>query len=97
MEFANYNAQESWQIFVKFCRKNGISIGEGVQEPYTVLFDQLSRCREFANGRSVRTIFQETSLRMKARVIEAEETDNIDEIAAEDLLTLEEAIETLGL
>ena len=34
---------------------------------------------------------------MKARVIEAEETDNIDEIAAEDLLTLEEAIETLGL
>ena len=97
VEFANYNAQESWQIFEKFCRKNGITIGEGVQEPYTVLFDHLSRYREFANGRSVRTIFQETSLRMKARVIEAEETDNIDEIGVEDLLTLEEAIETLGL
>lgn len=95
--FPNYNAQESYQIFEKFCVKNGVSIGDGVKEKYLEVFEGLVKCPEYANGRSVRTIFRETASRMKARVVHTDDTQNLDTITQADLLGAEEAKSVLGL
>ena len=96
VEFPDYNGEECWQIFEKFCEKNGISVTEGVQPIYTMLFGRLSGYEEFANGRTVRKVFRETCVRMKKRVIEGETLEFINVITTDDLLEQEEAIEMLG-
>ena len=98
VHFRDYSAEETYDIFALFCRKNGYAISPGVRERCVEGFARLKTLEYFANGRTARTIFERTASRMKRRVVRSADTpDELKRtILTEDLLSAEEMIREIG-
>jgi SpoVK/Ycf46/Vps4 family AAA+-type ATPase len=70
IHFADYNAQEMTKIFLFLAAERGIVLAEGVEERVRNLMEQqvLRKDRSFANGRTVRTIFERVLERQAERI-----------------------------
>ncbi|MDR1481032.1 MAG: AAA family ATPase [Synergistaceae bacterium] len=98
VRFKDYTARETYEIFSLFCGKNGFAISPGVAERYIPAFEHLRTLEYFSNGRTARTIFEKTSLRMKRRVVRSAGTPEElkKTITTDDLLSLDEMIREVG-
>ena len=99
VHFRDYTAKETFDIFALFCRKNGYTITEGVEEIYIPIFEELKKLEYFSNGRTARTIFEKTTMNLKRRVVRSENISGEDakRILPEDLLSLDEAVAVIGV
>lgn len=99
VHFRDYTAKETFDIFALFCRKNGYTITEGVEEIYIPIFEELKKLEYFSNGRTARTIFEKTTMNLKRRVVRSENISGEDakKILPEDLLSLDEAVAVIGV
>ncbi|MDE6024279.1 MAG: AAA family ATPase [Lachnospiraceae bacterium] len=99
VHFRDYTADETYDIFKLFCKKNGFSISEGVREIYVPVFEELKKLEYFSNGRTARTIYEKTTMNLKRRIVRS---DNIEPgtektIIPTDLLSVDEAIAVIGV
>ena len=99
VHFKDYSADETYDIFALFCKKNGFKIAEGVREIYIPIFEKLKKLEYFSNGRTARTIYEKTTANTKRRIVRS---DNIDPAEAKtittaDLLSEEDAIRVIGV
>lgn len=99
VHFRDYTAQETFNIFALFCRKNGYTVMDGVEEIYVPIFEELKKLEYFSNGRTARTIYEKTTAKLIHRVVYSENISEEDskKILPEDLLSLEEAISVIGV
>jgi len=99
VHFRDYTAKETFDIFALFCRKNGYTITDGVEEIYIPIFEELKKLEYFSNGRTARTIFEKTTMNLKRRVVRSENISGEDakKILPEDLLSLDEAVAVIGV
>lgn len=99
VHFRDYTAKETFDIFTLFCRKNGYTVTEGVEEIYVPIFKELKKLEYFSNGRTARTIYEKTTMNLKRRVVRSENISGEDakKIIPEDLLSLEEAVAVIGV
>ena len=99
VHFRDYTAKETYDIFALFCRKNGYTITDGVEEIYIPIFEELKKLEYFSNGRTARTIFEKTTMNLKRRVVRSENISGEDakKILPEDLLSLDEAVAVIGV
>ena len=99
VHFRDYTAKETFDIFALFCRKNGYTITDGVEEIYIPIFEELKKLEYFSNGRTARTIFEKTTMNLKRRVVHSENISGEDakKILPEDLLSLDEAVAVIGV
>lgn len=99
VHFRDYTADETYDIFKLFCKKNGFSISDGVREIYVPVFEELKKLEYFSNGRTARTIYEKTTMNLKRRIVRS---DNIEPgtektIIPDDLLSVDEAIAVIGV
>ena len=96
--FDDYSGDEAFCIFEMFAASEGLKIDPLVREHYTKLFEALSQRENYANGRTVRNIFNATFRRLKTRVVHQDEVDEKQSrtILVEDLLGFDEAMELMG-
>ncbi|MDR1943240.1 MAG: AAA family ATPase [Synergistaceae bacterium] len=99
VRFLDYTAEETYEIFALFCRRNGYAVADGVRERCTAGFEKLKKLEYFANGRTARTIFERTASRMKQRVIRSANLPGElkKTILPEDLLSDEEMASEVGV
>ena len=99
VHFRDYSAEESYDIFNLFCRKNGYTVSDGVREIYVPIFEELKKSEYFSNGRTARTIFEKTTGKLMRRVVHSPDIKPEDAkvIIVDDLLTYEEAISVVGV
>lgn len=92
--FKDYTADEAYQIFEVFCRKGGYVVQDGVKEIYVPIFKKLTQLEYYSNGRTARTIYEKTLVKLKRRVIHNDYDDiaMTKTILKEDLLSEEECI-----
>ncbi|MDR2529458.1 MAG: AAA family ATPase [Synergistaceae bacterium] len=99
VHFRDYTAEEMFEIFALFCRKNGYALAPGARERYVEGFARLKTLEYFSNGRTARTIFERTASRMKRRVVRMgviqEELKKL--ITLDDLLNVGEMIAETGV
>jgi AAA+ superfamily predicted ATPase len=93
VRFRDYTAEETYEIFALFCRKNGYALAEGVRERCVPAFERLKGLEYFSNGRTARTIYEKTAARMKRRVVRANPPEELRKtILPEDLLTWDDML-----
>lgn len=98
VHFRDYTAKETYDIFALFCRKNGFTIADGVEEIYVPVFEELKKLEYFSNGRTARTIFEKTREKLVSRVVYSEVSiEESKHILPEDLLSVEEAVSVIGV
>ena len=98
VHFRDYTAKETYDIFALFCRKNGFTIADGVEEIYVPVFEELKKLEYFSNGRTARTIFEKTREKLVSRVVYSEvPVEESKHILPEDLLSVEEAVSVIGV
>jgi hypothetical protein len=99
VHFRDYTADETYDIFKLFCKKNGFSISEGVREIYVPVFEELKKLEYFSNGRTARTIYEKTTMNLKRRIVRSNNIEPGTEktIIPEDLLSVDEAIAVVGV
>lgn len=99
VHFKDYSAEETYDIFALFCKKGGFTISEGVKEIYVPLFEELKKLEYFSNGRTARTIFEKTTMKLKRRVVRSKDITKEEAmlILPKDLLTVEEAVRVIGV
>ena len=99
VHFRDYTAKETYEIFALFCRKNGYTITEGVEDIYVPIFEELKKLEYFSNGRTARTIFEKTTMNLKRRVVRSDNisAEDAKKILSEDLLSLDEAVAVIGV
>ena len=86
INFADYEPAELAGIFFKLCADGGFHLGPGAPEHAEKLFEDMYRRRgpDFANGRDVRTVFEQTVERQAER-ISTDANARIDALTVEDL------------
>jgi len=99
VHFRDYTADETYDIFKLFCKKNGFSISDGVREIYVPVFEELKKLEYFSNGRTARTIYEKTTMNLKRRIVRSENIEPGTEktIIPDDLLSVDEAIAVIGV
>ena len=93
IEFADYSVDEAYAIFERFCANADRSIGEGVEERCRGIFERAKRERRFANGRSVRKLFDRAVENRANRIYEQglrREDITYNALLAEDVPAYEE-------
>ena len=82
--FEDYSASELYDIFLMSCKKEGLTLGEGVPEAVFADFEAMTQNRryDFGNAREVGTYLSRISLRLSER------TASIEEPTLEQLTTL---------
>ena len=90
--FRDYSADEMFQIFELFCRKNGYTLEDGVKEYYMPIFVEMTGMEYYSNGRTARTIFEKTVANYKRRIVRSEDIDDEarSRILLGDLLSADE-------
>lgn len=99
VHFRDYSSEEMYQIFELFCRKAGYTIGEGIKEYYTPIFENMKKMEYFSNGRTARTVYEKTVSNLMRRVVHS---DNITEdeaktIQLSDVLDEEECYKIVSI
>ena len=99
VRFDDYSAGETYAIFENFCKQNGFAIAQGVKEIYIPLFAELKKSEYFSNGRTARTIYEKTVMKLKRRVVEEADITEADMylITPGDLLEPAEAMRMIGI
>lgn len=99
VHFKDYSAKETYDIFALFCKKNGFTIADEAEEIYVPIFEELKKSEYFSNGRTARTIYEKTAMKLKRRVVRS--NDIVGEAAKHiipgDLLSIEEAVRAVGV
>lgn len=92
--FKDYTADEAYQIFEVFCKKGGYAVQDGVKEIYVPIFEKLTKTEYYSNGRTARTIYEKTLVKLKRRVIHNDYDDPsmTKTILKEDLLSEQECM-----
>ncbi len=92
VHFEDYTAEQTYQIFELFCHKNGYVLADGVREHYLPILEQMVCMEYFSNGRTARTMYEETFAKFRMRILQSQqlppEEENI--ITPDDLLTAKE-------
>ncbi|GHV26889.1 hypothetical protein FACS1894167_00960 [Synergistales bacterium] len=89
--FDNYTHLETYEIFELFCRRKGYSLPETAPDVYLPMMETMSRSKYFANGRTARTIFEQTERNMKNRLIRTDAApEDAKRITNDDLLNRDE-------
>jgi SpoVK/Ycf46/Vps4 family AAA+-type ATPase len=72
IDFEDYKPEELKAIFCLMAKNKGMILGEGVEEFLTKLFDDIYKKRDknFANGRTVRNIFEMVLQNQSNRITE---------------------------
>lgn len=83
IEFTDYSIDELLEIFTHMCKKEGLLIGEGVNEQVSELIRKKMEkgSKEFANARGVRNLMDQIVTRQRSRIIHemGEKKDHSDE------------------
>lgn len=87
IDFPDYTGQELYAIFESMASKNGYELDEKAQTKAKKLFDDLYQFRDehFANGRTVRNLFE------KVMIAQANRLAGLEDISDEQLITLDES------
>lgn len=90
--FRDYSADELFQIFALFCRKNGYLLEEGIKKYYIPIFEEMTKMEYYSNGRTARTVYEKTIANFKRRIVHSEEISDEERttILLEDLLSVED-------
>ena len=72
VHFRDFSAEELYEIFALFCRKDGFEISEGVKERYLPIFEKMTRMEYYSNGRTARTVYEKTLANFRRRIIHSE-------------------------
>lgn len=99
VHFRDYSAKETYDIFALFCKKNGFTIEDGVEDIYVPIFEELKKLEYFSNGRTARTIYEKTTMNLKRRVVRSGNISGEDakRITPKDLLSVNEAVRVIGV
>lgn len=76
IDFPDYSVAEMMEIFASMCRAEGYTASAGALAMLEDFFERLSREDDFANGRTVRRVFEQLRLKQAAR---SEQNDIIEE------------------
>lgn len=92
--FKDYSAEELYQIFELLCKKSGYNTSNQIEEYYLPIFEEMSRQKYYANGRTARTVFEKTVANLKHRVAHSDEINEESKstIVLEDLLARDECL-----
>ena len=87
IDFPDYDGGELSAIFLELVRGKGMVLGEGCEEKVRGVFERMyaARDRHFANGRSVRNVFQKALQNQGARVAPEFGAVNVDPVALNTL------------
>ena len=78
INFADYSLDELMQILEGFCRKNQYLMLEEAKQSARRLINQRMQRPGFANGRSVRNLFEAAIRNQAKRILQDHLTDNAD-------------------
>lgn len=67
IDFPDYSVDEMMEIFASMCRAEGYTASAGAEALLEDFFERLSREDDFANGRTVRRVFEQLRLKQAAR------------------------------
>lgn len=100
VNFTSYSGEECVGILLNFAEnwENPYTVNEEVQEYYKGVFEHLRTHRNFANGRTVRKVFELMVVRAKARAareLYEEDDERLSSIIMEDVLTENEILDIL--
>ena len=94
VHFRDYSAEEMYRIFALFCKKGALAVADGVEAYYTPMFEKMSHCEYFSNGRTARTVYEKTAAKLRRRVVYSENVtpEQASTITMEDVLSEQECI-----
>lgn len=77
IDFPDYSVQEMMAIFASMCRAEGYVVSESAAAALEKFFEKLSREEDFANGRTVRRVFEQIRIKQAVRseLMDIEEAD----------------------
>lgn len=89
IDFPDYTPEELYEILLGICKKNGYKLSEKAQETAKSMFRDLyeNRDADFANGRTVRNLFEKAVVRQANRLVKLDTLSNeqLETIEASDL------------
>ena len=89
IDFPDYSAAEMLEIFDSMCRAEGYAASEGARAALEKFFEKLTREEDFANGRTVRRVFEQIRIKQAVR------SERMD-IEEEDVSAVMEAMPLRG-
>ena len=89
IDFPDYSAAEMLEIFDTMCRAEGYAASEGARAALEEFFEKLTREEDFANGRTVRRVFEQIRIKQAVR------SERMD-IEEEDVRAVMEAMPLRG-
>ena len=89
IDFPDYSAAEMLEIFDSMCRAEGYAASEGARAALEEFFEKLTREEDFANGRTVRRVFEQIRIKQAVR------SERMD-IEEEDVRAVMEAMPLRG-
>jgi hypothetical protein len=84
IEFPDYSTGELVAIFARFALDAQYTIGDGVPETLTAIFDGAERSETFGNARFARTLFEQS---LNAQALRLAEGD-VDQLSPDELMCL---------
>ena len=89
IDFTDYDENELFDIFHKMCVKNDYKISEGAAEKLKVIMKNAieQKGEQFANGRFVRNLYEDITMRQARRLVKMEKPtkENLIEIIEDDI------------
>jgi SpoVK/Ycf46/Vps4 family AAA+-type ATPase len=101
LHLADYNPDELYAIFASMAKGNGYSLSPGAEEQARTAIEEIhrNRGRDFANGRTMRNLFDDTVRRMSGRLAamtsEERTAAALSTITAEDIPYEKQEVKTV--
>ncbi|OUO94989.1 hypothetical protein [Cloacibacillus sp. An23] len=67
IDFPDYSAGEMLDIFDSMCRADGYAVSGGARAALAGFFEKLTHEEDFANGRTVRRVFEQIRIKQAVR------------------------------
>jgi len=91
IDFEDYQPEELEEIFISMAKSKGMNLVEGIEKELTTIFEKIyeHRDRNFANGRTVRNLFEKVLENQAKRVAEMMSREQI-EVEVLNTITIED-------
>jgi len=83
--FADYNADELYQITELMVSNKKLKLGDGVREKLTPIYESALKSEDFGNGRYARNMFEKAVMKQASRLVEMD-VDNVSHSDIEVIL-----------